>query len=172
MNNLMIDLETLGTDPDAPVISIGAVFFDKNGLGRDYQINLDIDQQLKDGRKMTASTFKWWLEQSGAAQKVFKENFSETKNALTDFSKWITSYGFSSKVCPWGNGSGFDITIMEHIFKQYGVFVPWKFWNIRDLRTFAEYVYNGKDMILDGVAHNALDDAKHQARIVVKGMSL
>lgn len=28
MNNLMIDLETMGKKPNAPVVSIGAVFFD------------------------------------------------------------------------------------------------------------------------------------------------
>ncbi len=28
MNNLMVDLETMGKKPNAPVVSIGAVFFD------------------------------------------------------------------------------------------------------------------------------------------------
>ncbi len=30
MNHLMVDLETMGNGPYAPVISIGAVFFDPN----------------------------------------------------------------------------------------------------------------------------------------------
>lgn len=28
MNNLMIDLETMGKKPNAPIVSIGAVFFE------------------------------------------------------------------------------------------------------------------------------------------------
>ncbi|HAU5802086.1 3'-5' exonuclease [Citrobacter freundii] len=47
MNNLMIDLETMGKKPNAPIVSIGAVFFDPQSgeLGQEFYsaVNLDID---------------------------------------------------------------------------------------------------------------------------------
>jgi len=171
MKNLMIDLETLGTEPDAPIISIGAVFFDKKGLGEDFQVNLDINQQIKDGRKMTGDTFKWWLEQENAAKRVFKESATSTMWGLQLFYNWAFEQCSPRTMCPWGNGATFDISIMENILNQYDVEIPWRFWNIRDLRTFKEYVHDGKNVQFQGTPHNALDDAKHQARMVIAGLN-
>lgn len=44
MNHLMIDLETMGSGPYAPIISIGAVFFDPNtgAIGDDFQVNVSL----------------------------------------------------------------------------------------------------------------------------------
>ena len=43
MQHLMIDLETLGTDPTAPIVAIGAVFFNpKTGeLGAEFIATID-----------------------------------------------------------------------------------------------------------------------------------
>ena len=44
--NLMIDLETLGTDADCPVIAIGACFFDENGTYEEFYQTLDVEEQI------------------------------------------------------------------------------------------------------------------------------
>lgn len=48
MNNLMLDLETMGNTPNSPVISIGAVFFDpKTGdLGASTEINISLESSM------------------------------------------------------------------------------------------------------------------------------
>ena len=38
MNNIMLDLETLGTGNNAVIISIGAVLFDKDGVSKIHSI--------------------------------------------------------------------------------------------------------------------------------------
>lgn len=168
--HLMIDLETMGTDPSAPIISIGAVFFDKTGFGEKFYKNLSVEDQIEKGRFPDGPTIKWWMSQSDAAKKVFKEDAVATRQGLYEFVNFITANCHKTKVKPWGNGSNFDITMLEDIFKQYKIEIPWIYRNIRDLRTFREFVYDGKDLKMPGTAHNALDDAVFQACIVIKGM--
>ena len=167
----MIDLETLGTNDNSPVISIGAVFFNHvtGELGEKFYIVLDVEQQISSRKRLVdGSTIKWWMGQENAAQKVFKENFKDTTAGLLEFKHFVIKHaGDSAK--PWGNGSTFDITIIESLMKDYGIDIPWKFRNVRDLRTFHEFIYNGKDMERKGTYHNALDDAIYQAEVVIEG---
>lgn len=164
----MIDLETLGISPKAPIISIGACFFDTEIRQTYYRI-LDVEEQITSRKRFAdGSTIKWWMGQEKAAQKVFKEGALPTKQVLTEFRAWILQIA-KKNAKPWGNGSNFDITLMESIFEDYDLKNPWSFRNIRDLRTFKSEVYNGKGMALEGTAHNALDDAIYQAKLVIEG---
>ena len=58
-NHLMIDLETLGTAANAPVIAIGAVFFDPNTgtLGDTFDAAIDVEDAMHYG-VMSGSTYK------------------------------------------------------------------------------------------------------------------
>ncbi len=170
MKDLMIDLETLGIDPSCPVISLGAVFFDVNAkqLGPSFYMALDVGEQMKYGRTPDASTLKWWMGQSGAAKKVFKEEAKPTAEVLELFVKWVKANG--TGVNPWGNGASFDISIMENIFKQYNIKCPWQFYNVMDVRTFKRFCAGNKKLQKSGVNHNALDDAVSQARYVLENL--
>lgn len=171
MNDLMIDFETLGTDPDTCVISVGACFFDETTgqIGPTFYMAFDIDEQLKKGRSITGSTLKWWMGQSGAAKKVFNEQAQPAKDVLTLFSKWVLSQNTISKIKPWGNGSSFDISIIEDMFRMYDIKCPWLYYSVYDLRTFKRYIANGaKVVVAEGTAHNALDDAIAQAKYVIE----
>ena len=81
--DIMIDIETLGTSTKCPVISIGAVAFDLNQIRGQFYVALDIKDQIDSGKRLVdADTIKWWLSQSGAAKKVFKEKAESTKFGL------------------------------------------------------------------------------------------
>ena len=72
------------------------------------------------------------------------------------------------KVFVWGNGSSFDIAILEYWYNKLGLCIPWNFWNVRDLRTIVEVAGIDKRSIpFEGEQHNALDDAKHEAKILL-----
>lgn len=167
--DLMIDLETLGTDTKCPVISIGAVFFDTNKkiLGPTFYAKLELDEQFKKSRNIDASTLKWWLGQKDAAKQVFKENPTPVDYALRAFVKFVKQH---KNVKPWGNGATFDISIIEDLLKQYGHTPPWMFRNVMDLRTFKRFMADGKKIEVKGTAHNALDDAKAQAQFVIDNL--
>lgn len=170
MNELMIDLETLGTGPDTIVISLGAVFFDLDAgkLGATFYMAFDIEDQIKIGRSFTADTLKFWMNQEGAAKKVFHEQAKPTKLILDLFAKWVKDNSMKSKVKPWGNGSHFDISIMESLFHDFGIECPWLFYNVMDVRTLRRFLANNEKIPKPGTNHHALDDAKTQAEFCIQ----
>lgn len=167
MTDLMIDLETLGTSSDAVVISIGAVFFDpaQGSLGVSFHLAFAIEDQIKLGREISADTLKWWMGQSDAAKKVFHEKATPTREVLTVFGQWIAANSKNAHV--WGNGSSFDISILESLFCQYEIAIPWNYNKVMDLRTFKRFVGGGEAVKKSGTEHNALQDAINQANYVL-----
>lgn len=166
--DLMIDLETLGTDSETPVISLGAAFFDPTTkvMGPTFYMALDVSEQIKRGRKPTGDTIKWWMSQTDSAKKVFHEKAKPAVEVLQTFITWFKAT--SPKAHVWGNGSTFDISIMEHIFRDYGLECPWSHTKVMDLRTFRRFQGKGAKVINVGTAHNALDDAVAQAKYVME----
>lgn len=162
MKHVMIDLETMDTKPSTVILSIGAVKFDPltGLLGEKYYETVSSDNQFLFHRTVSESTMKWWEEQD---EEVRKEAFSGQKSlsgVLHEFATWL---GDGCKV--WGNGATFDISILEH---AYDYNAPWKFWDVRDVRTVVELTndFIEKGELPEGEAHNALNDAIHQAKFV------
>lgn len=167
MKHLMVDLETLGTSPDAAVISIGAVKFDLDSDTIDddgFYASISIESNLVAGRRIDEDTLLWWLQQSKAAQAVFFEPKEALGSALESFADWLEH----DKRYVWSNGADFDLPILAHAFRSHGMDVPWQFWNSRCVRTYknlpcAALVPKAKEQ---GIKHNALHDAVAQARLV------
>ena len=72
MKHIMIDLETMGVTPQAPIVSVGAVMFDpdtrkigRKMSGKTFYAELDWEWQ---DRKPCESTVQWWSEQSKEAR--------------------------------------------------------------------------------------------------------
>ena len=169
MKHMMVDLETLGTAANAPVIAIGAVFFDPNTgtLGDTFDAAIDVEDAMRYG-VMSGSTFKWWLGQSDAARQKVVRGRERAEDVFSRFGSFAVKHG--DNVQPWGNGASFDIAILDHAFLRIlNKSAPWKFWNVRDVRTVKELatgIVRFDDKMKQGVAHTALDDAVHQAKWV------
>ena len=170
----MLDIETLGNSSNAAIVQIAACFFDieTGDIGAEFDILVDIQDSAAYGA-IDPSTIKWWFGQSEQAQKVITDGFTQLEHALHEFKDFL--YGdeeSTSKIQVWGNGSGFDNVILANAYKALKMPVPWKHWNDRDVRTIVELgrsiknVDPKKYMPFDGTPHNALDDAKHQAKYV------
>jgi exodeoxyribonuclease VIII len=174
MNNVMLDLETMGNGSNSAVIAIGAVFFDPvtGELGADFYQAIELESAAKFG-EMDASTVQWWLQQSEAARELFKDGDKLPLNhALIEFTEWLGQIdGFKNRVM-WGNGSSFDNVILRNAYKAIDYTCPWPFYGERDVRTVVDIGRQIKDvdpkktLTFQGVPHNALDDARHQARYV------
>lgn len=168
----MIDIETLGTEANSIVVSIGAVFFDiKNKqLGKEFYAVLDRKDQLKKGRTINTDTVDWWLERDAAARQVFKEPKTDVISALRDFTEFVRNNA-SEEPHAWGNGAGFDLPIMVSLYQTYGMTAPWKFFNDMDVRTVRRF--QGKNTKIEklGINHNALHDAKSQAYYVIQKLN-
>lgn len=168
MNDCMIDLETLGTSPQTPVISVGAVFFDidRKTLGTTFYLPCDVNEQIARGRKPTGETLKWWMSQSDAAKRVFHEQAKPMKDVLTLFVQWYKANNPKGAYV-WGNGSTFDISILEDLFRDYDIKCPWGYNKPMDLRTYKRFQKSGEQVKKGGINHNALDDAISQANYVM-----
>lgn len=170
MKHVMIDIETLGARPGSVIATIGAVAFDPvAGTIDDVGIHVlvDVVDAQRRGLRIEADTFLWWLKQS-----------TEARDALIAYNplSLISALGELSAFCrlhdtihPWGHGVGFDIVLLESAYFACGDTAPWKFWNARDTRTiFALTGINPKEFFEPGAtAHNALDDARAQAKAVI-----
>lgn len=63
----------------------------------------------------------------------------------------------------WGHGSSFDISIIEHAMRQYGIKTPWSHRDVRDTRTM--YALHPSQARLKAAfrgTHNAVEDCKDQ----------
>lgn len=181
MNNVMLDLETMGNGPRAAIVSIGAVFFDPltGELGAEFEAHIDLRDSAKFG-EIDPDTVLWWLGQSDEARAAITASKYhdaggtgrlQLTEALLDFCDWID--GHSQKVTAmWGNGAGFDNVILASAYRALDIDTPWQFWQDRDVRTIVDLGRTlcdfdpKKEMPFEGVAHTALADAKHQARYV------
>jgi hypothetical protein len=167
-NDIMIDLETFGTGQNAIIASIGACFFDieTGKIGATFELALDFDDQIKRGRMCDMSTIMWWLDQSeGARHALTKAKRAGTEEALNAFTKFYKQH---SKVHVWGNGSTFDISLMESTYSSFELKHPWPHWLVMDLRTFRRFDAGGAKVPKGGTNHKALDDAISQAKFVIE----
>lgn len=170
----MLDVETLGVDPDCVVLSIGIVFFNLvdeddyetlDDFNRSFYVALNTQDQIDNGRSVTFSTIKWWKEQNVQAQAVFKECEEVERRSLSNaaiLGNINSQFGDCKDICLWGNGSGFDNPIFNSLLKTYGLDNPFRFWNDNDLRTLKRMAGAPKLDIVRGTYHNALEDAKYQ----------
>lgn len=174
MNHVMLDLETMGQGNNAAIVAIGAVFFEPTTgeIGASFYQTIDLESAAKYG-EIDPSTVLWWLKQSDEARdEITRLDTYSLPDALAEFTQWIEQIeSFKARIV-WGNGSSFDNVIIENAFKAVRYRKPWAFWNDRDVRTVVELgrTLKGldpkKDMSFEGTAHNALDDAIHQAKYV------
>lgn len=174
MQHVMIDLETMGTEPDTVICSVGATFFspDTGDLGPCYYARVEWEDGAQEGRTITPQTEAFWRRQGVEATKeIFDRNDRHSlEDVLSHFRVWLHTQG-GKNIIVWGNGATFDISILENAYGS-GDDAPWKFWNVRDVRTIchlADHIYNHKkDFPFNGAEHHAMDDAKHQAVYVSK----
>ena len=163
-DRVMLDIETLGTEPGAAILSIGAVRFDAGELGATFHESIDIVSCEKAGLSIDAETLRWWLEQDDDATDVLTDGH-DLRHILDEFGGW-----FADADEIWANSPSFDCAILEAAYDAVGLEVPWEFWQTRDFRTLKN-LPGAPDIDHDGTEHDALDDAKHQARTVETGPS-
>jgi hypothetical protein len=165
MADINLDIETLSTQPDAVILTVGACKFDpytQTATTADFYLRINVDEQAQLGRHIDENTVAWWGNQ---AADVRDEALSDNNRvSLEEFTIQLNRFvvGVSNI---WCQGPVFDIVILENLYRQLGKPVPWSYWQIRDSRTL--FGAHG-DPRVKGKAglHNALEDAKSQAGAV------
>lgn len=172
----MIDIETMGTDPSAAILTIGVCIFDPYGKDtessitddRKFNVVISLEDNQNQGRTLDANTVMWWLRQSKEAQTSLNVgDITNLKNALTQYKTFISSQ--NAKVTRiWAKSPDFDVVIMRNALKSQKMSDSFGYFESRCVRTLTEAAYPNGDQpaIGVGVAHNALDDAIRQALMV------
>ena len=164
--DVMLDIETLATSPDAVVLTFGAVKFNPFGNTVDgdksMYVRLEVDEQIRLGRKVDENTVLWWGKQ---AADVKEEALGDhNRISLYDFTRQLNKFLVSTDRI-WAQGPVFDIVILENLYRQLEIPAPWLYYNIRDSRTLLKAL--GDDRVIGKAGlHNALEDCISQAQAV------
>ena len=138
--HIMIDIETLDTTARAVVLSIGAVAFSFEGGQQTFPFYraLDYDDQLAIGREVSQSTLHFWSQQSDKARgAAFDGTRTDTVEVLHELGVFIAerSHGEGGRPLIWAYPAAFDLAVLEDLYGQFDVGVPWKHRNHRCVRT-------------------------------------
>lgn len=194
--DLMIDLETLGTKPGCPVITIGAVLFDpvatdsvETLMHRSFYRAINLADAVKNSNGVEGDTIDWWFRQSDEAIKaVVADPTYSTKQALEAFYHYAESRAVSwtveffeehphypkvSRV--WAKSPDFDCKMMESLWARHPGFYAWpyKFNQYRCVRTLMDLAWpsgpGDRPKFEVGAKHDARVDAVEQALTVQAG---
>lgn len=186
--DLMIDLETMGTRPSAPIVSIGAVLFDPRGFDtweglrkRSFLRLIDLEDACMYGQ-VEGSTLKWWLRNPDAAIKRLVDGSQvDLKRALNDLYMYAYDRSYASPLAEeyrglpttsfvWAKSPDFDLKILEEAALATGLRHPFFFANYRCVRTAQDLAFpdgpESRPDFNDGIHHDAADDAVAQALMV------
>lgn len=148
MNRMMLDIETMSThESKALVLSVGVVVFDLKPespvIKHEGLWILNVNEQLVRGREVSLKTQHWWMEQSNAAKELWvtmQQNRVQhvlEQIALRYEGRWGHPEAPLEGRCEeiWANGTVFDIGNMNHLYLDFEVEVPWRYNQVRDMRT-------------------------------------
>lgn len=165
--DVMLDLETLGTQPGCVILTLGAVKFNPFKIeqepGPGLYIRPDVDEQIARGREVQEDTLEWWTRQN---EEVREEALgTEGRVPVEEMYRQLNRFLVGVDNI-WAQGPVFDIAILENLYKQYGWPTPWQFWQISDSRTL--FKVHGDPRKKTELLHNALADCVSQAEAVQK----
>lgn len=177
--HVMIDIETLSTQPTATVLTIGAAAFHPSEPDVVLDsIDIRIDQNHPDTpkRHVSEDTLAWWKKQSDGAKESLTGGTLSLNEALAHLSDFVVrarERDKSQKLCVWGNDPDFDMVILADCFRDSKtILCPWQFWESRSTRTMKMLaqdllgINHKKHYTRNGTYHNAEDDAIYQAKMV------
>ena len=164
MKEVMIDIETLSTENNAIILTIGAIKFNRSGKIKELKdMETFYERVCKEscesfGMHSDENTIKWWNSQDEKAKYEALLNVDRTdiKLVLGKLSLFLRNCK-----CVWANSPNFDCIILENAYKACKLQVPWKFWNVRDCRTVYDLA-NIKLSSMGETSHNSLEDCYSQ----------
>lgn len=160
--DVMLDLETLGTQPGCVILTLGAVKFNPYKIelepGPGLYIRPDVDEQIARGREVQEDTLEWWTRQNEEVREeaLGTEGRVPVEQMYKELNKFLVGVDNI-----WAQGPVFDIAILENLYKQYGWPTPWQFWQVSDSRTL--FKVHGDPRKKTDLLHNALADCVSQA---------
>lgn len=171
---LMLDLETLSTEHNAAILSIGITTLVTNSSQRPQSFYVKINpadvSKPVYGFDISHDTMEWWKNQEAETRDEAFSGSSTVYESLTGLSNWITGVTEGKDFLIFGNGATFDLTILRNAFDTLNIPVPFTQFQEHCYRTIKTmfpviYAHAEKNHPRTG-KHNALEDARWQAKIL------
>jgi hypothetical protein len=172
--HVMVDLETLGLDDKAIVLSIATGFF--NPKWEEIKMissNLETEPQREVGRTTDNTTLKWWETQSDQAKNALLVNIEHPQSAITEHGKAIQAFQESMKdfrVLFWGNSPNFDLNKLESLAFDFRYWLNFPDYHRRCFKTVRDVMcsYYNAEYDESATTHIATDDVRQQAAFMRK----
>ena len=165
-----LDIETTGIRPGCGILSIGAEAFTLGDEDTRNYFSITINQAYRpSGLGDDPETMLWWSKQDVYARKNSFSGSHSYESALEDFSTWVKALSeLKKKKLFWVKGLSFDIPILEYCYSCVGYKskIPWRYYELMDLRTLIEVHSNIKLPKRTSVKHTAIKDAIYQAECI------
>lgn len=169
-NHICVDVETLSTKPNAIIVTIAAVKFNLNSDNIEtFSVNINPRSSKNFGLHISQDTLDWWRKQNPEAVNAWQHSQIGLEDGLDQFSAFCNT----SDMLYWSNGTHFDFPILESSYDATNKKVPWKYWNVHELRT--AYLLGDLDPKKEervGVYHNAVDDCLTQIKNLKKALGV
>lgn len=178
MYDVMLDVETTGTDPyHNGILQIAAWKFDyKTGEVGDC---IDIPVQLAPNRYWDLGTIQWWRQEEDRLNHLnfLMANGLPAREGWQKLFDWIGNP--NQKVRLWAKPITFEYPFLESHFRQLGITMPFHYRFCRDINTWiaalkgdpAATTYD-VDVPFEGTPHNALWDALHDMRCLLRAKEM
>lgn len=167
-SDVMIDLETMGNGPDAAIVQIGGIYFNREtgDFGEQFSARISLADAVSYGGRIDAMTVEWWMQQSEAARNSLlatpRESMLHAMHRLNEF--------LESAEAIWSHAT-FDFVIVMETLKRLGMKPKFSFRAARDLRTLVDLSgVNLRSYERVGTHHDALDDCAFQIKYTVDAL--
>lgn len=186
MTDIVIDIETLGTRPGCCVIEIGACAVRGQAIVANFsrrvvsRYSIESIKTILNGpypnsqlALADADTLRWWTEPERlpTLETLLRRSRTPAYKALAMFARWIcSSTPDPRRMRVWGNGPSFDLAILAEAYELTCQRLPWRYTRERCVRTALEREGldpRGFPWQESGPRHRALNDARHEARMLI-----
>ena len=167
MKDLMLDLETMGSNYGSVITQIGACYFDRYSgeIGERFSVNADMHDAVREGFVIEPGAVKFWLGQPG-------RSFLENPLPLRDALELYRSFARGAE-CIWSH-STFDFSMIQDACHRLRIKPVHAYRKTKDIRTLMELADTHKldDTMNPESAHDALSDCLYQVQYCVKAFNV
>ena len=173
MNDVMLDIETLGNELNPVITQISGVRFnlETGECFEEFNVLVNPVSCLELGLEISKSTMEFWAKQDlNVFKKVVLDSFVKginIKEALVELNSFLSDINVDTV---WGNGIMADNVWLNSAYKASNIAPNWSFFQHRDVRTIVDIGrrletpdYKSTN-IFEGDRHDAIDDCKFQIK--------
>lgn len=173
--DMMVDMETVSLKENAGILSLALVPFNRDGSVNDlvpFYLAVDLTSCFMSGMDMTGCQ-EWWMKQDPKAiAEIVKAEKMSIGTVINMSHTYLSNLAEQYELVMWSRGMDFDFPKLEWCFRKFvEKEPPYAYYNKRDVRTWVKELGVDESQIeFEGTKHNALDDCKHQIKLVQAAM--